>query len=90
MRTVKINVKGGSQSQWSTLMLELNIMKKAWKRYGVEIELKTPNIEKIIKLGTASVEKLKYDQHFISNKKINIKEKIFLNNVYNNITRRFI
>ena len=57
MRTVKINVKGGSQSQWSTLMLELNIMKKAWKRYGVEIELKTPNIEKIIKLGTASVEK---------------------------------
>jgi len=52
MKTVTLNVKGGSQSQWSTLILELNIMKKAWKRYGVEIELKAPNINKIISQGT--------------------------------------
>ena len=52
MKTVTLNVKGGSQSQWSTLILELNIMKKAWKRYGVELELKAPNINKIISQGT--------------------------------------
>ena len=57
MKTVTLNVKGGSQSQWSTLILELNIMKKAWKRYGVEIELKAPSIGKIIKQGTSRGEK---------------------------------
>ena len=57
MKTITINVKGTSQSQWSTLILELNIMKKAWKRYGVEIELKAPSIGKIIKQGTSHGEK---------------------------------
>jgi hypothetical protein len=32
-------------------------MKKAWKRYGIEIELKALNINKIIKLGTSHGEK---------------------------------
>tara|TARA_R110000803_G_scaffold77437_1_gene142332 strand:- start:221 stop:445 length:225 start_codon:yes stop_codon:yes gene_type:complete len=57
MKTITLNIKGGSQSQWSTLILELNLMKKAWKRYGVEIELKAPNLNKIIKLGTSHGEK---------------------------------
>jgi len=52
MKTITINVKGTSQSQWSTFILELNLMKKAWKRYGVEVNLKTPNINKIISQGT--------------------------------------
>ena len=28
-------------------------MKKAWKRYGVDVELKTPSINKIIAQGTS-------------------------------------
>ena len=52
MKTITINVKGTSQSQWSTFILELNLMKKAWKRYGVEVDLKAPNINKIISQGT--------------------------------------
>ena len=48
-----MNVKGTSQSQWSTFLLELNLMKKAWKRYGVDVELKTPSINKIISQGTS-------------------------------------
>ena len=52
MKTITLNVKGTSQSQWSTFILELNLMKKAWKRYGVEVNLKTPNIYKIISQGT--------------------------------------
>jgi len=53
MKTITMNVKGTSQSQWSTFLLELNLMKKAWKRYGVDVELKTPSINKIISQGTS-------------------------------------
>jgi hypothetical protein len=52
MKTVTINVEGASQSQWSTFLLELNLMKKAWKRYGVDAELKARSVNKIINLGT--------------------------------------
>ena len=52
MRTVTLNVEGISQGQWSTFLLELNLMKKAWRPYGVEVELKAPSIKKIINLGT--------------------------------------
>ena len=57
MKKVTLKVEGGSQSQWSVILLELNLMKKAWKRYGVNIELKASNINKIIKLGTSHGEK---------------------------------
>jgi hypothetical protein len=53
MKTVTINVEGASQSQWSTFILELNLMKKAWKRYGVNATLKAPSLKKIITLGTS-------------------------------------
>ena len=53
MKTVTIHVEGASQSQWSTFLLELNLMKKAWKRYGVNATLKAPSINKIIALGTS-------------------------------------
>jgi len=54
MKTITLNVNGISQNQWSTFILELNLMKKAWKRYGVEVELKTPNVNKIIAQGTSN------------------------------------
>ena len=54
MKTITLNVKGTSQSQWSTFILELNLMKKAWKKYGVEVELKAPSIKKIISQGTSN------------------------------------
>ena len=57
MKTITLNVEGASQSQWSTFVLELNLMKKAWKSYGVQVELKTPSLEKIISQGTSNGEK---------------------------------
>ena len=54
MKTITLNVDGISQSQWSTFILELNLMKKAWIRYGVEVELKAPSINKIISQGTSN------------------------------------
>ena len=51
-KTVTLNVSGISQGQWSTLILELNLMRKAWKPYGVDINLKTRSLQRIISQGT--------------------------------------
>ena len=40
-----------SQKQWSSLVLELNLMKKAWAAYAT-INIKCPGIKKIIGHGT--------------------------------------
>jgi len=48
-RKITLNIKGGSTKQYSTLVLELNILAKNWNKYGVTISL--PNQEKIIKWG---------------------------------------
>ena len=47
-----ITAKGASVKQWSDLILELNLMKKAWQRYGVTIDIQAPGIKKIISWGT--------------------------------------
>ena len=52
MKTVTLNVEGISQGQWSTFLLELNLMKKAWKSYGVDVHLSAPGLKKIIDWGT--------------------------------------
>ena len=70
MKTITLNVEGASQSQWSTFVLELNLMKKAWKSYGVQVELKTPSLEKIISQGTSNGEK---SVHYKKNKNNHIK-----------------
>ena len=52
MKTVTLNVKGISQGQWSSFLLELNLMKRAWKSYGVHMEIKAPGLKNIINWGT--------------------------------------
>ena len=47
-----VSAKGASVKQWSDLILELNLMKKAWRRYGVTIDIHAPGIKKIISWGT--------------------------------------
>ena len=47
-----ITAKGASVKQWSDLILELNLMKKAWRPYGVTIDIQTPGSKKIIGWGT--------------------------------------
>ena len=58
-KTVVLDVEGISQGQWSTFILELNLMKKAWKPYGVNVELKAHSIKKIIAQGTSNGETLR-------------------------------
>ena len=52
MKKATITAKGASTKQWSDLMLELNLMKKSWHRYGVTIEVKASGIKKILGWGT--------------------------------------
>ena len=47
-----IAAKGASVKQWSDLILELNLMKKAWRSYGVTLDIQAPGIKKIISWGT--------------------------------------
>jgi len=51
-KKVTLVAKGASVKQWSDLILELNLMKKAWQRYGVTITIQAPGIKKIISWGT--------------------------------------
>ena len=51
-KKVTVSAKGASIKQWSDLILELNLMKKAWHRYGVTITVQAPGIKKIISWGT--------------------------------------
>ena len=59
MKTVTLNVKNISQGQWSTFLLELNLMKKMWKPYGVEVDLKAHSIKRIIAQGTSNGDTIK-------------------------------
>ena len=47
-----ITAKGASIKQWTDIILELNLMKKSWHRYGVTITIKTPEIKRILSWGT--------------------------------------
>jgi len=49
-RKITLTIKGGSSKQYTTLILELNIMAKSWSRFGVNITL--PGQERIIKWGS--------------------------------------
>jgi len=51
-RKITLNVKGESSKQYSTLILELNVMAKSWSKYGVDITL--PGQERIVEWGRKS------------------------------------
>jgi len=51
MKKLTLTADNISKKQWSNLILELNLMKKAWKPYA-DIEIQGKGIEKIISFGT--------------------------------------
>ena len=52
-KKVTITAKGISQKQWLTLILELNIMRKAWRPFA-ELEIHAPKVDSIISRGTSN------------------------------------
>ena len=51
MKKMTITSKDISQKQWSNLVLEMNLIKKAWSSYA-KLEIQGPGIRKIIAHGT--------------------------------------
>ena len=51
-KIITIKVNGAAQGQWSHLLLELNLMKKAWKPYGVDMNLKPSGLRNVLNHGT--------------------------------------
>ena len=52
MNTKKLTIssKNISQKQWTNLLIELNLVKEAWKPYA-KIEIQAPGLKKIIAFG---------------------------------------
>ena len=51
-KIITIKVDGALQGQWSHLLLELNLMKKAWKSFGVDMNMKAPGLKNVLTHGT--------------------------------------
>ena len=54
MKKVTLKVTNCSVAQWSTLLLELNLVAKAWARFGPKIELQASSVERILAQGTSN------------------------------------
>ena len=54
MKQVTLKVSNCSVAQWSTLLLELNLMTKSWARFGPEIQLQAPSVKRILDQGTSN------------------------------------
>ena len=51
-KVITIKVNGALQGQWSSLLLELNLMKKAWQPYGVHMNMKASGLKSVLNYGT--------------------------------------
>ena len=51
MKEVNIKVSNISSKQWSNFVIELNLMKEAWKRFGPVVNIKTKNFDNIVRWG---------------------------------------
>ena len=51
-KIITIKVEGAAPGQWSSLLLELNLMKQAWRSYGVDITMKAPGLKNVLTHGT--------------------------------------
>ena len=50
-KKLTITSKNITHKQWSNLLIELNLIKKAWAKYAT-LNIKAPGIKKIIAHGT--------------------------------------
>ena len=47
-----------SSKQWSTLLLELNLMKSSWRPLGVKLDIQARNFQRTIDWGTKNYDEL--------------------------------
>ena len=60
-KIITLKPKGISQKQWSSLLLELNLAKQAWRTYGVDMQIQAPGLKSALTWGTSTNDKSKTD-----------------------------
>ena len=60
-KVITIKVKSGSAKQYSNLLLELNLVKQAWRSYGVDLQLSATGLKSTLTWGTSVNDKSKTD-----------------------------
>ena len=60
-KVITIKVKSGSAKQYSNLLLDLNLVKQAWRSYGVDLQLSAPGLKSALTWGTSVNDKSKTD-----------------------------
>ncbi len=60
-KVITIKVKSGSSKQYSNLLLELNLVKNAWRTYGVDMQIQAPGLKSALSWGTNVNDKSKTD-----------------------------
>ena len=58
MKEIKIKVSNISNKQWASLLIELNLVREMWRRFGPKLDIKATNFDRIIKWG-----KRKHNEH---------------------------
>jgi len=51
MKEVNIKVSNISNKQWASLLLELNLVKSSWKRFGPDLNIKARNFNQVVRWG---------------------------------------
>tara|TARA_Y100001951_G_scaffold91442_1_gene85422 strand:+ start:292 stop:525 length:234 start_codon:yes stop_codon:yes gene_type:complete len=51
MKEVHIKVSNITNKQWANLLIELNLVKSAWRKFGPELNIKAKDFDRIIKWG---------------------------------------
>ena len=59
VKNIKLKVDGISSKQWTNFVIELNLMARAWKPYGVDVKLQAPGVKNIIAWGRKTNESYK-------------------------------
>jgi len=55
---IVITTENINPKQWSTLLLELNLMKSSWSHFGVKLDLQAKNLQRVIDWGTKKHDQL--------------------------------
>jgi hypothetical protein len=50
-REINIKVTNITHKQWTNLLIELNLVKDSWRRFGPHMDIKAMNFDRIIRWG---------------------------------------
>ena len=62
IRKLTISCKNITTKQWTNLLIELNLIKEAWRPYA-KIELQAPGLKKIIAFGRKTGDDKEYKRN---------------------------